>query len=143
MGTMRHLSCLLLAALLWAAAAPLAAAGEGDYERYGHGADHGADHGAGDAHDDDYDGRDQERARAALERGEVLSLDVILARARELLDGRMIEAELEREDGRWVYELTLLGPDGRVVEALFDAASAELLELEGDGLERVLRRRSD
>ncbi len=134
MRTMRHLSYLLLAALLSAAAAPLAAADEGRYER---------DADRGEEHDDDYDGRDQERARAALERGEVLPLDAILARARELLDGRMIEAELEREDGRWVYELTLLGPDGQVVEALFDAASAELLELEGDALERVLRRRSE
>jgi uncharacterized membrane protein YkoI len=52
----------------------------------------------------------------------------------------MIEAELEREDGLWVYEVKLLRPNGRVVEALFDARSGELLAIEGAALEEVLRR---
>jgi uncharacterized membrane protein YkoI len=114
---MRIVSRLLLALILGSAAVPWALADE----------------------DDDYGGGDQERARAARQRGEILPLGEVLARARSLLDGRMIETELEREDGRWVYELTLLTPDGQVVEALFDAASAELLELEGEGLERLLK----
>ncbi len=85
---------------------------------------------------------DQRRARAALERGEVLPLTGILRRSEALLDGRMIEAELEREDGRWVYEITLLDADGFIVEALFDARTAELLELEGRRLERLLQPRA-
>ncbi len=88
----------------------------------------------------DEDERDHERALRAVARGEILPLTEILARAEEILRGRMIEAELERDDGRWFYELTLLGPEGRVVEALFDAETAELLELEGESLERMLKR---
>lgn len=94
-----------------------------------------------ESHDDeDYGEGDERRAREALRQGEVLSLDRILQRAQSLLNGRMLEAELEREDGRWVYEITLLGPDGHVVEALFDAQNANLLELEGGALEKVLKR---
>jgi len=85
--------------------------------------------------------RDHERARQALASGEILPLTEILARAGRLLEGRMIEAELEREDGLWVYEIKLLRTDGRLVEALFDARGGELLELEGSALEDVLRRR--
>jgi len=87
----------------------------------------------------DHEERDERRARDALERGEILSLERILERADALLAGRMIDAELEREDGRWVYEITLLAADGHVVEALFDAHDAALLGLEGRNLEAVLK----
>lgn len=95
---------------------------------------------AGYDHDEDYDEGDEREARGALRRGEVLSLDAILQRAQALLNGRMLEAELEREDGRWVYEITLLGPEGHVVEASFDARDATLLGLEGGALEKILKR---
>lgn len=85
-------------------------------------------------------GDDHERARDALSAGEIQPLTAILGRAEQLLGGRMIEAELEREDGLWVYEVKLLRPNGRVVEALFDARSGELLAIEGAALEEVLRR---
>ncbi len=75
---------------------------------------------------------DHERARTALEKGEVLPLTTILVRAETLLHGRLIEAELEREDGIWMYEIKLLRADGRLVEAYFDARTGELLEVEGD-----------
>ena len=90
--------------------------------------------------DDDDDERDQERALRALESGEVLPLAAILERAEAMLTGRMIEAELERDDGLWIYELTLLSPEGHVIEAEFDAGTAELLGLEGRALERIIKR---
>ncbi|MEQ8967793.1 MAG: PepSY domain-containing protein [Azospirillaceae bacterium] len=99
----------------------------------------GVEHEDGDDEDGDYEERDERRARDALERGEILSLERILERADALLAGRMIDAELEREDGRWVYEITLLAADGHVVEALFDAHDAALLGLEGRNLEAVLK----
>ncbi|MEJ2576224.1 MAG: PepSY domain-containing protein [Gammaproteobacteria bacterium] len=85
-------------------------------------------------------GDDHERALSALAEGEVLPLTAILARAGELLDGRMIEAELEREHGLWVYEIKLLQRNGRLVETVFDARTAEILSVEGAALEDVLRR---
>jgi|AACY02.4.fsa_nt_gi Predicted membrane protein len=58
--------------------------------------------------------------------GEILSLSALLTR-NELADARILEAELEWDDGRLVYELELLDEDGRVRELLFDARSGELI----------------
>jgi uncharacterized membrane protein YkoI len=71
---------------------------------------------------------DHERARAAVLRGEALPLDAILARLPLREGERLIEVELEREDGLWVYELEFLGPDGRVRELEVDARTATVLE---------------
>ncbi len=73
---------------------------------------------------------DHDRARGALQRGEVLPLARILSIVEEETDGRVIEVEFERDDGRWVYELELLLPDGSLVELEVDAATARILERE-------------
>ena len=39
-----------------------------------------------------------------------------------------LELELEREDRRWIYEVKLLQPGGRIVALEVDARSAELLK---------------
>jgi uncharacterized membrane protein YkoI len=44
----------------------------------------------------------------------------------------VLEVELEREDGIWVYELTILRDDGRRVETYVDGATAEIISLEED-----------
>jgi len=77
------------------------------------------------------DGHD--RARRALEAGEILPLSDILAAARASRSGRVIEVELERDDGRWIYELELVTPGGRIYEMEIDAATAAVLELEREG----------
>lgn len=82
---------------------------------------------------------DHARARAALERGDILPLADILASATRDFPGKLLEAELEAEDGRLIYELELLAPGGRVVELAYDARTGELLSAEGPGLERLLR----
>jgi uncharacterized membrane protein YkoI len=75
---------------------------------------------------------DHDRARAALERGEVRPLEEILAAAAAEVPGEVVELELEREHGRWVYELKVIAPDGRVLEVMVDAASARVLGWERD-----------
>jgi len=75
-------------------------------------------------------GDDHDRARFAREAGEVLPLSDILAAARAARPGRIIELDLEREDGRWIYELELISPDGRLYEMEIDAATGEILEIE-------------
>lgn len=87
-------------------------------------------------------GSDQDRARAARASGEVLPLARLLALVERDFEGRIIEVELEREDGRLVYELELLLPDGRVVELEYDARSGELVKLEGTRLETVFKPRA-
>jgi uncharacterized membrane protein YkoI len=79
---------------------------------------------------------DQDRARAALAAGEIRPLSEILAEVERRYIGRVIEVELDREDGRWVYELKLLPPSGRVYELEVDAATAALLKSKGPVQER-------
>jgi len=107
--TLGALAPILLAAAL-AVASPPASADDHRYE------------------DDD----DHERARAALQEGAVLPLADILARLGRQVGGRVIAIELERDDGRWVYEITAVTPSGRVRELAVDAATARVLELEED-----------
>jgi CheY-like chemotaxis protein len=66
---------------------------------------------------------DHDRARRALEAGEILPLADILAAAEAARPGRVIELELERDDGRWVYELELVSPEGLLYEMEIDAAT--------------------
>ncbi len=73
---------------------------------------------------------DHDRARIALEAGEILPLSDILASASAERPGRVIEIELERDDGRWIYELEFVSPDGQLYEMEIDAASGTVLEVE-------------
>jgi uncharacterized membrane protein YkoI len=65
---------------------------------------------------------DHDEVRALRGEGAILPLAELLARP-ELQGQRVLEAELEREDGRLVYELELLDEAGRVRERYFDATS--------------------
>ncbi|MBI3348805.1 MAG: PepSY domain-containing protein [Burkholderiales bacterium] len=74
------------------------------------------------------DRHDHDRARAALRAGEVLSLQQVLEKVQHSHPGEVLEVELEREDGRWVYELKLLQSGGRLVRLDVDAKTAEILK---------------
>jgi uncharacterized membrane protein YkoI len=85
----------------------------------------------------DEDGRhrpngDHEVARSAVARGELLPLSKILQIAQRDYPGKMLEVELERDDGRYVYEIEILLADGRVIELTYDGKTGELLEVEID-----------
>ena len=72
-------------------------------------------------------GGDHDRARAAVQAGEVLPLKTVLERVARSHPGEVLEVELEREDGRWVYEIKLLQAGGQLVKLEVDAATAEVL----------------
>lgn len=74
---------------------------------------------------------DHDRARRALERGEVLPLDRILAAVRARVPGEVVGVELERERGAWVYEVRVIDPSGRRLEVHVDAAKAVILKIKG------------
>ena len=82
------------------------------------------------------DRRDHERARAALAAGEIRPLAELLAEIERRYVGTVIETELERDDGRWVYEFKLLPPSGRVFEIKIDAATGALIRSRGPVQER-------
>ncbi|HEB96870.1 MAG TPA: peptidase [Sedimenticola thiotaurini] len=76
----------------------------------------------------DNDEPDYERSRALVQRGEILPLPQVLDRLQQRRRGRVLEVELEQEDGGYRYEIELLDDSGRVWEYRIDAASGEILD---------------
>ncbi|MCU0967924.1 MAG: PepSY domain-containing protein [Rubrivivax sp.] len=70
---------------------------------------------------------DHDRARTAVQAGKVLPLKTILERLERDHPGQVLEVELEPDGDRWIYEIKLLQPGGRLVRLELDAATAELL----------------
>jgi len=100
----RGIACLSLLAVLWVGwSAPLATA------------------------DDDH-----VVARRLREAGAILPLERIIERARAAKPGEVIETELERKKGRYVYEVEILDTAGQVWEIKLDAKTGDLIKLERD-----------
>lgn len=76
------------------------------------------------------DDDDHERALDARASGAARPLAEILPLVEARFGARVIEVELDEDDGRIVYEFELITPDGRVLEAEIDAASGAVLEFE-------------
>jgi len=70
----------------------------------------------------------QDRARDALARGDILPLSRILDVAKREAGGRVINVELDRDDGRFIYEIETIRPDGRMLELSIDAATGTILD---------------
>ncbi|MGB4466549.1 MAG: PepSY domain-containing protein [Azovibrio sp.] len=73
------------------------------------------------------DQADHEQARKALAAGEVMPLRQILERVEKDYPGQVLEVELERELGNWVYEIKLLRQDGAVTKLDLDARDGRLI----------------
>lgn len=72
-------------------------------------------------------GSDHDRARAAVQAGQALPLKTLLERLQRDHPGQVLEVELEQAGGRWVYEVKLLQPGGRLLKLELDAATAQVL----------------
>lgn len=72
---------------------------------------------------------DHERARAAVEAGQVMPLPALLERLQRTHPGQVLELELELEGGQWIYEVKLLQADGQLLKLELDAASAQVLQV--------------
>jgi uncharacterized membrane protein YkoI len=80
------------------------------------------------------DDEQEEAAEAALARGEARPIHDLLQRVGSQFAGSVLKIELEHEDdgeASWVYEVKLLTPQGDVLELAYDAATLELIGLEG------------
>ena len=64
---------------------------------------------------------DQDIARQALQRGEVLPISRILQLVPQHQRGDVIEVQLDENRGRLEYEIRILTPSGRVRELVLDA----------------------
>jgi uncharacterized membrane protein YkoI len=80
--------------------------------------------------------RDHDRARDAVAAGQVLPLKEMLARLeRESPGAQVLEVELEDKRGRWVYEIKLLQPGGRLSKRWYDARDGQPLARGGRPVE--------
>ena len=74
---------------------------------------------------------DHDRARQALEAGEILPLKTVMERIDRNASGQVMEVELERKHGRWVYEIKVLRPGGALVKLLVDASDGTIIDRRG------------
>lgn len=73
---------------------------------------------------------DHDRARAAVQSGDVLPLPTVLERLQRTHPGQVLELELERDDDadRWIYEIRMLQADGQLLKLELDARTAQVLK---------------
>ncbi len=76
------------------------------------------------------DERDHDQAKRLKEAGKILPLEHIVQKAKAKYPGRLIELELEREHGRYIYEVELVDRGGVVWELKYDAQTGEFLKRE-------------
>jgi uncharacterized membrane protein YkoI len=86
---------------------------------------------AEDLHEGESD-HDQDRAFEAVQRGEVLPLDKVLAGLGQRHPGELIGVELERRAGRWIYEVRLIDGNGRLIDLDIDARTGKVIRPEGE-----------
>jgi uncharacterized membrane protein YkoI len=76
---------------------------------------------------------DRKTVESARERGDVLPLARIVELLRaQGMQGEVLEVELEDDDGRLIYEIYLLGDDGRRREIKVDPATGRILDMDHD-----------
>lgn len=73
-----------------------------------------------------------DRARRALEQGDIRPLDEVLRAARTAVPGDVVAVDLKHDDGRWLYKLRILGPDGKRRGVKIDARTLRLLDEDDD-----------
>ena len=62
----------------------------------------------------------------AVETGQIRSLADILQAVRSKLPGEVAGVEVERKDGRWLYEFRVVDSKGRLFDVYVDARSGEI-----------------
>jgi len=74
------------------------------------------------------DSDDHERAKKALQSGQILPLRTVLESLERKQPGKVLEVELEQKDALWIYKVKLLRADGQLIKLMLDAKTAELIE---------------
>lgn len=75
---------------------------------------------------------DHDQAREAVQHGEALPLDAVLAAVEKKVAGEVVGIEFEKNEGVWVYELKFVDAAGHVIEVLADAKTATIIRVEGE-----------
>lgn len=85
----------------------------------------------------------QDTALAATQAGLIQPYSKLLQQVEQDFNGRIIEVELDEDDGIWEYELKLLGAANNVVKVKYNATTLKILKIKGHDLDSVLRRGVD
>ena len=83
---------------------------------------------------------DQDRARSAVEKGQIKPLDQILSSVRQRVPGRVVGVNLRGGNGGqrpYVYDVRVISPQGNIRAVEVDASTAQVLSVRGqDGDDR-------
>ena len=74
---------------------------------------------------------DQDRARKAMEQGQVLPLNAVLRTDKHECKGRVLDAQLSQGGRGWIYRVRVLTPDGQVADVAVDAQSGQIVGMSG------------
>lgn len=59
----------------------------------------------------------------------LVPINTVIDAAREVVPGMVVEAELEKEHGRWVYEVEVITPEHKKVDLIFDAHTGAIISV--------------
>lgn len=76
------------------------------------------------------DDNDSKRVRRLVQEKKIISLESLMPSIRKQGDFKVLEIELDEDDGKLVYEVELLDKEGRVYEIKYDARTGQELDLE-------------
>lgn len=74
--------------------------------------------------------KDEEGDIAALAKDAKVTIDQAIKTATEKVPGTVVEAELEKKHDKTIWEVEVLGTDGKVTEVHIDAASGAVIDTE-------------
>ena len=74
--------------------------------------------------------KDEEGDVAALAKEAKVTIDQAIITASEKVPGTVVEAELEKKHDKIVWEVEVLGADGKVTEVHIDAATGTVIDTE-------------
>ncbi|ADP72159.1 hypothetical protein Rvan_2955 [Rhodomicrobium vannielii ATCC 17100] len=63
-----------------------------------------------------------------LKQGDIKSLSDILVISKDRVVGEVIEAEIDRKGGKWIYDLELIDPQGFKSKVKVDAKTGDVVE---------------
>lgn len=75
------------------------------------------------------DDSQQNEAREAVRQGLVRPLEQVLTEVRKIIKGDIVEIEFEKDDGRFIYEIEYVDPDGHLMEIKIDAKTLAVISI--------------
>ena len=73
---------------------------------------------------------DHDEALRLKQSGEILPFETILKKAKQHHDGKVLEIELEKKHGRYIYEIEILDSEGILWEMKINAADGNVVSEE-------------